>query len=353
MVKRLAVLAMVVVACRGREARPVGPHAVGSAGPVAVGSAGPVAVGSAGPVAGGSAAPRAPAGSADPWAVATAPSPDDPPTLSERHRFANEACPSVTAPYFYKVVKAGKTSYMLGTRHVSVPLAKFPEVVRTQLRQAKLAVFEVAPDDHSSIDRPGYSLSEKVGPVLWAHYGELVGKQAARSVENGRASTALIQAMVMYEDISAMLDIEIEHEVARDHIPARGLESAAFQDDLLDRLLDDRMLRVELEQTKDRKEIEQDSHDDLAQYCAGSDDTPGTDAKTRAMFLRGGYTKDEIDHMDDLMVFQRNAAWIPELEKLFAQGGVFVAVGADHLIGDKGVVALLRAHGYTITRVTK
>jgi uncharacterized protein YbaP (TraB family) len=226
-------------------------------------------------------------------------------------------------------------------------------VVRTQLRAARLAVFEVAPDDHSSIDLPEYSLPEKLGPVLWAHYGELVGKQAASSLEHGRASTALIQAMVMYEDVGAMLDVEIEHEVAADHIPARGLETAAFQDDLLDRLLDLRMLRVELEQTKDRTEIAQDSHDDLAQYCAGTDDTPGTDAKTRAMFLRGGYTKDEIDQIDDLMVFQRNAAWIPQLEKIFAQGGAFIAVGADHLIGDKGVVALLRGRGYTVTRILK
>ena len=323
MVKRLAVLAAVVLACRGSDPRPVVPHA-GSAAPAAVAS--------------------------DPW-QATAASPDDPPSLAERHKLADEWCPSVTGPYFFRVEKAGKTSYLLGTRHVSVPLAKFPEVVRTQLRAAKLAVFEVAPDDHSSIDRPDYSLPDKLGPVLWAHYGELVGKSAAHSIENGRASTALIQAMVLYEDISAMLDIEIEHEVAADHIPARGLETAAFQDDLLDRLLDLRMLRVELEQTKDRKEIEQDSHDDLAEYCAGTDDSPGTDAKTRAMFMRGGYTKEEIDQMDDLMVFQRNAAWIPELEKIFATGDAFIAVGADHLIGDKGVVSLLRGRGFTVTRI--
>lgn len=331
MVRWLAVLALVVVACRGGDHKTVVPHP-GSAAAVAA------SAGSA---------------QADPWASGSAASPDDPPSLAERHALADTWCPSVTGPYFFRIEKAGKVSYILGTRHVSVSLAKFPEVVREKLRAAKLAVFEVAPDDHSSIQRDDYSLSEKLGPVLWAHYGELVGKAAARSLEVSRPSTALIQAMVMYEDISAMLDMEIEHEVAADHIPARGLESAAFQDDLLDRLLDLRMLRVELEQTKDRKAIEDDSHDDLAQYCAGTDDSPGTDEKTRAMFMRGGYTKEEIDRMDDLMVFERNTAWIPELEKLFAKGDVFVAVGADHLIGDKGVVALLRARGYAITRITK
>jgi uncharacterized protein len=319
--QRSWVLALALVACRGGEHKTVVPAPV------------PAAV--------------------DPWARGSAASPDDPPSLVERHRFADEACPSVTGPYFFQVEKAGKTSYILGTRHVSVPLAKFPDVVRDKLRGARLAVFEVAPDDHTSIDPPAYSLSEKLGPVLWAHYGELVGKDVAHSIERGRASTALIQEMVMYEDISAMLDQEIEREVAADKIPARGLETAAFQDDLLDRLLDLRMLRVEVEQTTSRTEIEQDSHDDLAQYCAGTNETPGTDPKTRARFLRGGYTAAEIAQMDDQLVFSRNRSWIPQLDTLFADGDVFVAVGADHLIGDKSVIALLRDRGYTITRITK
>jgi uncharacterized protein YbaP (TraB family) len=326
-VKRLAVLAMFVIACRGHESPP---QRAGSA-QVAVGSA----------------------AAADPWAVTPAPSPNAPPSLAERHAFAEAACPKVTGPYFFRVEKAGKTSYILGTRHISVPLAKFPDVVRDKLHAAKLAVFEVAPEDHSSVEREPMSLSKAVGPALWHHYGELVGEDMARSLERGRASTALIMSMVLYEDVGAMLDVEIEHEVATAGIPAKGLETSAFQDDLLDKLLDLRMFKVELEQTKDRKEIEQDSHDDLAQYCAGTDDSPGTDDKSRAMFMRGGYTKDEIDHMDDLMVFQRNARWIPRLEELFATGDVFVAVGADHLIGDKGVVALLRGRGFTVTRITQ
>jgi uncharacterized protein YbaP (TraB family) len=316
-VKCLAVLAALAIACRGHETQPQ----------------------------------RAGSAQVDPWAVKPAANP--PPSLAERHAFADAACPKVTGPYFFRIEKAGKTSYILGTRHVSVPLAKFPQVVRDKLHAAKLAVFEVAPDDQASIARDDMSLSQAVGPVLWHHYSELVGEDTARGVERGRASTALITEMVLYEDMGAMLDVEIEHEVAAAGIPARGLETAAFQDDLLDQLLDLRMLKVELEQTKDRTEIEQESHDDLAQYCAGTDDSPGTDAKDRAMFMRGGYTKDEIDRMDDRLVFQRNAKWIPELEPLFAKGDVFVAVGADHLIGDRGVVALLRGRGYTVTRITQ
>jgi uncharacterized protein YbaP (TraB family) len=329
--KWLAIVVALVCACRGDEP---------AAKPVAAGSA---HVATPGP------SPAAP----DPWAVTAAGSADEAPTLVERHKLADAACPTVTGPYFFRVEKDGKTNHLLGTRHVSVPLAKFPQVVRDTIDAAKLAVFEVAPDDDSTTQRPDMDLDTALGSADWSKYTALVGSQTASLMAHSRPATALIQMMVEYEDISAMLDMEIEHEIAAKHIRFRGLETSAFQDDLLDQLLDLRALKTEIEQTKDRAELEQNSRDDLAEYCAGTDETPGTDDKDRTHMLAAGYTNAEIEHMDDLMVFQRNARWIPQLEKLFADGNVVVAVGADHLIGDRGVVSLLRKRGFTVTRITK
>ena len=45
----------------------------------------------------------------------------------------------------------------------------------------------------------------------------------------------------------------------------------------------------------------------------------------------------------------RNAAWLPQLDQLFAAPGEhFVAVGAGHLLGADGLVALLQARGYDL-----
>ena len=55
--------------------------------------------------------------------------------------------------------------------------------------------------------------------------------------------------------------------------------------------------------------------------------------------------------MDELL-FQRNAAWIPALEKLIDTGSAFVAVGAMHLSGPRSVLDLLAQRGYTVARVT-
>lgn len=287
----------------------------------------------------------------DPWQVADRP--DDPPDLGERHRIANEVCPAVTGAYFFRIEKAGKVSHILGTRHVGVSLAKFPKPVHDAIASAKLAVFEVAPGDDSDLPQPKVFLPDELGPDLWKHYQTLVGERTAQALQSTSPSVAVLAMMVLYEDIGATLDIEIERQVTAANIPTQGLESSEFQDRLLNKVLDLRMLRAAVAQTKNRDEIATESRDDLAQYCAGSDDKPGMDDDMRAELLASGYTEAELTRIDEEMVFARNADWIPKLEKLLRQDKVFIAVGADHLTGPRGVVALLAKRGYKLTRITK
>jgi uncharacterized protein YbaP (TraB family) len=59
------------------------------------------------------------------------------------------------------------------------------------------------------------------------------------------------------------------------------------------------------------------------------------------------------DYKDDLqsLLFDRNKKWVPAISKLAQQQSTFVAVGAGHLWGDKGVITLLRKEGYTVVPV--
>ena len=48
----------------------------------------------------------------------------------------------------------------------------------------------------------------------------------------------------------------------------------------------------------------------------------------------------------------RNRAWLPTITRLLDDGArPFVAVGAAHMVGGDGLPALLRASGYTVTRI--
>ncbi len=51
------------------------------------------------------------------------------------------------------------------------------------------------------------------------------------------------------------------------------------------------------------------------------------------------------------MVYSRNRNWVKTLVPVMQQGSVLVAVGAGHLPGDNGLIALLRKAGYTVEPV--
>ena len=48
----------------------------------------------------------------------------------------------------------------------------------------------------------------------------------------------------------------------------------------------------------------------------------------------------------------RNRAWLERLLPELRRGGAFVAVGLAHLVGEGSLLALLRAEGLVIERVT-
>ena len=60
---------------------------------------------------------------------------------------------------------------------------------------------------------------------------------------------------------------------------------------------------------------------------------------------------DELANYEQLLLTNRNRNWIPVMARLMGTSPTFFAVGAGHLGGPKGVIALLRAAGYTVTSV--
>lgn len=59
------------------------------------------------------------------------------------------------------------------------------------------------------------------------------------------------------------------------------------------------------------------------------------------------------DYKDDLnaLLYERNRKWVPVIVQLSRRQPTFIAVGAGHLWGDQGVIALLRAGGYKVEPV--
>jgi len=280
-----------------------------------------------------------------------------PPSIDDKRSLAAEHCPTIAAPYFYRVAKAGPPSYLLGTFHAAVPLAKFPSEVADDIRAARLVVFETRPGDDDGDDggqparaTPPSSLADAVGPDRWKHYRELAGPETANAVEHRKPEVAVISLLVLYVDTSVALREDITAVAQQAGVAIDGLETDAFQQALIGKQLDTRLLKAVIEQTPDRATLARNFTESLEHYCKGDRTDAGTDAEDRADMKKAGYSDAEIDAIDDEMVYARNRSWIPKLEDMFATGNVFVAVGADHLRGPKGVVELLKARGWAVER---
>lgn len=130
--------------------------------------------------------------------------------------------------------------------------------------------------------------------------------------------------------------------------PIVGLETAEFQMSLFDSIpykaqanMLVETIRSEQDATEEEKEngaldrmIElYTTQDIVGMQTMMSDDPAGI----------GGY--------EELLLLKRNRNWIPVMEQLMAEETVFFAVGAGHLAGEEGVIALLRKAGYTMTPV--
>ena len=56
---------------------------------------------------------------------------------------------------------------------------------------------------------------------------------------------------------------------------------------------------------------------------------------------------------EDKLIYNRNANWAKAMPKIMAADPTLFAVGAAHLCGEKGVLALLKEQGYTVEPVKK
>ncbi len=76
-------------------------------------------------------------------------------------------------------------------------------------------------------------------------------------------------------------------------------------------------------------------------------------ASMRAIYAAGDATLLEplvVVRAQATIIDARNATWLGAIEQYAASGGAFVAVGVGHLLGDRGLPAVLARAGYSVER---
>ncbi len=61
-------------------------------------------------------------------------------------------------------------------------------------------------------------------------------------------------------------------------------------------------------------------------------------------------TKSEfgMDEFEDVLLNRRNANWVEKIGVIMKSKSIFIAVGAGHLVGEKGLINLLKKEGYAV-----
>ncbi len=144
-------------------------------------------------------------------------------------------------------------------------------------------------------------------------------------------------------DLTNLIDAAVEHRVSTQGKPVHSLETVDFQMNLL-------LGKPIASQV-----------DDLMSLCRD----PEKSSKL-IMDLVSNYTQQNLEQVGQLMleesgvdqqqmqelIYDRNHNWVAQLQPLMSKGRLLVSVGAGHLPGDQGLIALLRNAGYTIEPVT-
>lgn len=124
--------------------------------------------------------------------------------------------------------------------------------------------------------------------------------------------------------------------------PVEGLETAAFQMSMFDSIPYRVQAQMLVESIKSGAESSDSQFDQLVEMYKKQD----------IQSMHGMMDEDKTtNNYNDLLLVNRNRKWIPVMEKMMQDKSTFFAVGAGHLGGGQGVIALLRAAGYSVEPV--
>jgi uncharacterized protein YbaP (TraB family) len=197
---------------------------------------------------------------------------------------------------------------------------------------------------------PGKTLRDVLDPEIYRLTQEQVTAAglpfaALERVEPWFLSVALLDEGLRRQGFRADLGLEqyVLGKARKDKKPIAGLETLETQIGIFDRLPAQSQQAL-LEQTLRELDSADQTLNELAVAWRAGRLEELTDQ------LIGEF--DDFPGLYDSLIENRNRAWVPELERLLADGKRhLVIVGAVHLVGRDGVVDMLRARGHKPERV--
>lgn len=268
--------------------------------------------------------------------------------------------PKAEGPALWRLSDADSEIWLFGTVHVLKPDVKWRTArIDDALRSADLLYFETPTDDAATAEvarlasalganPEGVTLSSLLSPQEKARFERVsraLGVEPA-ALDEARPWLAALQlsvAMLVRQgaDPDAGVENVLEAEAARLAKKTAYFETASEQMHFLADLspaAEKQFFIATLRQIEE----EGDQSDVMDTLWARGDA-----AKLGALLTR--MTDEAGPEAANALIYTRNATWAEKVDTMMqGKGRIFIAVGAAHLTGPRGVPALLRAKGYTV-----
>ena len=275
----------------------------------------------------------------------------------------------------WRVDKAGKPpSYLFGTFHSGAALSTVTQEIWDLLDRSRIAIFEVdlkqqraleermATDPSFAFDLQGPGIvsrmtRDQVTVLEQALTARGISVEAAERMRPWLL-TALLGFPACHLSASASgekpLDAVMAQRAQDAGIPEIGLEGYEAALDLLNDTPTDVLITMftGVPDLLDREEDVFATNQEL--YANGRIQA----INEFGIYLTEQYRPDlNAAALNEAMMSEildgRNRQWIPRLASELSRGGAFVAVGALHMPGEAGLIELLRARGFEISRMDR
>jgi uncharacterized protein YbaP (TraB family) len=285
--------------------------------------------------------------------------------MDESHRTIN------TEALLWRIEKTGTApSYLLGTMHLSDPrISQLSAKAKEAIAHSKSVALEVADLSNKAVAaamakasnllvyRDGETLNEQLSADEFKKVQQVVTKAGMPENASARLKPWLVSMLLATSDCerkqvasgAKVLDLQVAAEAQKDGLTVTGLETIEKQLQALASIPDDQqiaMLRVGLKYA--------DRSDDLMETLVHMYLKRQIGAAMPfqlALAAESGVPASAFDGFKKALLIDRNARMCDAAEPLLENGNAFLAVGALHLVGSTGLVALLRERGYTVTAV--
>lgn len=252
--------------------------------------------------------------------------------------------------------KVKSPSYIFGTMHL-IPKDQFvfPESLQTKVKNSELLIMEIG---GLSEQMKGMQLMMLEEGELFDHFSEAQAdsifdysdehlgytEEQLRTMFRKMKPFVLVQLMTKnaFGESPASYEMSLEKIAKENEIPVEGLETIEEQMALFDNISTDEQVEMVMSSLRNADSSQVETQKLIDAYL-------NQDIDSLHHYMQQSET--DFSSFEDDFLNKRNEKWIPQIKKYIKKNKAFIAVGAGHLGGDKGVIELLRKEGYTLKPV--